>query len=364
MKSSDFKLVILFFVSISILGCKKNKENSIRTPISSNTYKTLVAKPAQIKNEINLTGRVEAKQKVQIVSEVQGFYRFSSKEFKDGTLFKKGEVLLKIEDKKFRYNLEGKRSQFISTLTQVLADIEIDYPIEFEDWRAYVFSLQSSEVLPILPKCNNQQLKFFLNSKKIYTSYYQIKSLEETLNDYTVYAPFTGSLTNANLDIGNLIRPGVVLGEIINTETYEIRTSISIDYLKDFHLNQQVVLEIPNLNKTIQAEIVRIGTTIDPTTQGVPIYLEVPGEHLKIGMYVEAKVHTNVFNNALIINKDLLTRDNHVYLLKDSLIVPKSISILKNEKEKVVITGLNSGDIIIAEKLNGNMVGKKGISKK
>jgi multidrug efflux pump subunit AcrA (membrane-fusion protein) len=54
---------------------------------------------------VNFSGRLMSQRKIDVFSEVNGQLVSGTKAFKDGTAFKKGEVLLKLNDSDTRYNI-------------------------------------------------------------------------------------------------------------------------------------------------------------------------------------------------------------------------------------------------------------------
>ncbi len=326
-------------------------------------FQTLTVQPEEVQSTLNLTGRIVPLQKVDIIAEVQGTARNTGKNFEEGTSFRKGELLLSLDDSKFRYNLNAQKSQFTSALVNAMADVQLDYPNEFSKWNAFLQRIDVEKPLPGLPEASSQQLKNFLNNKNIYNLYYNIKSQEETLRDYRIYAPFSGSVTMAMIDVGDLVRPGTKLGEFIRTDVYEVKAAVTASEVAQFNIGQDVELYVRNIDQKVTAKIKRIGTSVDAGTQAVNIFLEVPGKDLKEGMYVEANFVKGSFNNALEVDKDLISRENRVYVIKDSTVVAKEIKVLQTRENKSVITGLDEGDQMITEKVTNPIAGIKAVPK-
>lgn len=319
--------------------------------------------PSEVQITLNLTGRIVPLQKVDVIAEVQGRARNIGKSFEEGTSFRKGELLLSLDDSKFRYNLNAQKSQFTSALVNVMADVQLDYPSEFPKWNAFLKSVDVKEPLPKLPETENQQLKNFLNNKNIYNLYYNIKSQEQTLRDYRIYAPFSGSVTLATIDVGDLVRPGTKLGEFIRTDVYEVKAAVTANEVEQFDIGQKVELYVRNIDQKVTAKITRIGSSVDASTQAVNVFLEVPGKHVKEGMYAEANFVKGSFGDAIEIDKNLISRENRVYVIKDSTVIAKEIEVLQTKENNSVITGLQKGDHLITEKVNNPIAGIKAVPK-
>lgn len=355
---------VLFLLFLPILfwqcGDEPKKEKKKK---DFKEFTTIKVEPTDIQNTLNLTGRIIPLQKVDIIAKVQGTARNTSKSFEEGTSFRKGELLLSLDDSKFRYSLNAQKSQFTSALVNAMADVQLDYPEEFPKWNTFLLSIDVKKPLPELPDADNQQLKNFLNNKNIFNLYYGIKSQEETLRDYRIYAPFSGSVTMAMIDVGDLVRPSTKLGEFIRTDVYEVKAAVTANEVKQFDVGQEVQLFVRNIDQKVTAKIKRIGTSVDASTQAVNIFLEVPGKDLKEGMYVEANFVKGSFENAVEVDKNLISRENRVYIIKDSTVVAKEIKVLQTKESKSVITGLDKGDQMITEKVNNPIAGIKAVPK-
>ncbi|WP_179367654.1 efflux RND transporter periplasmic adaptor subunit [Winogradskyella forsetii] len=357
-----YNTLLLLFLSMLFWQCgeapKKEKKKK-----DYKEFQTLTVEPTEVQNTLNLTGRIVPLQKVDIIAEVQGRARNTGKTFEEGTRFRKGELLLSLDDSKFRYNLNAQKSQFTSALVNAMADVQLDYPREFPKWNAFLQQIDVEKPLPELPDTNSQQLKNFLNNKNIFNLYYGIKSQEETLRDYRIYAPFSGSVTMATIDAGDLVRPGTKLGEFIRTDVYEVKAAVTANEVKQFDIGQEVELYVRNIDQKVTATIKRIGTSVDASTQAVNIFLEVPGKDLKEGMYVEANFVKGAFDNAIEVDKDLISRENRVYVIEDSTVVAKEIKVLQTKEDNSVITGLDKGDQMITEKTTNPIAGIKAVPK-
>lgn len=272
------------------------------------SFNTMRVEPAKIERSLNITGRVIPMQKIDVIAQVQGVAQATAKPFKEGVSFRRGEVLVAIEDTDFSYNLSAQKSQFMNALVRIMSDLKLDYPAYFAEWNSYLSSVDIVKTIPELPEVTDTQLRYFLAANDIFNLYYNLKSQEETLKDFVIYAPFNGAVTMVQMDPGDLVRPGVKLGEFIRTDIYEVKAAVSaadISYLSE---GQSIELSARNLDQKYTAKIDRFGKSIDPATQAVAVYLSVKGKDLKEGMYLEALVSTESFANAVEIPERLVSR--------------------------------------------------------
>ena len=128
-----------------------------------------------------------------------------------------------------------------------MPDLRLDYPDAFEKWQQYLAKLDMSNSTPDLPETTKDNEKYFITGKGIYSSYYNVKSLEQRLSKYSIRAPFSGVLTNADVTKGTLIRSGQKLGEFIQTGIYETEVSVNTSYLNTLKAVSYTHLTLPTI---------------------------------------------------------------------------------------------------------------------
>ena len=202
---------------------------------------------------VKSNGVAEAVKKFELYSEVEGIFEYSSKDFRTGQTYKKGQTLLKINNEEFRANVISAKSDFFNLLVGLMPDIKIDYPDEFKAWQSYVDNFDVQKPLKELPE-PSRQLKYFITGRGILSSYFNIKNLETRLNKFVVRAPFTGVLTNAMINPGTLVRPGQQLGEFIDPSLYEVQIALQKSMIAFVNVNDTVNL------KSLDNDFTAVGT--------------------------------------------------------------------------------------------------------
>ena len=124
------------FLLAKYLIDNKNKPK----PRFDKIVKTVFTESVQNKNTpilITANGNLIAKNKIDIYSEVQGVLLQTSKDFKPGTSFRRGETIIKINSDEFYANLQAQKSNLFNALTAIMPDIRMDYPEEYSKWESY-----------------------------------------------------------------------------------------------------------------------------------------------------------------------------------------------------------------------------------
>jgi multidrug efflux pump subunit AcrA (membrane-fusion protein) len=269
--------VIVLGGGIYFAGIISNKEKR-RRPAPKKSTPTVFYKEVQnsdIPVIIEESGRLVAKNLIEVYAEVQGVMERSKKEFKPGTSFRKGEVLVKIRNNDFYANLQAQKSVLQNLITSVLPDLRLDYPEAYSKWDAYLKDFDMNKSIGKLPETSSDKEKFFITGKNIYTTYYNTKNLEIIYQKYTIRAPFNGILTEALVTPGTVVRQGQKLGELIDPSIYELELSISKSFLSDLVIGKKVeVADAENKEMNWTGKIVRINGKVNSSTQTVQVYRE------------------------------------------------------------------------------------------
>jgi len=306
---------------------------------------------------ITTNGNLDAKNKIELFSEVQGVLIPYSKDFKPGTSFKKGEIILKINSDEFYANLQSQKSNLFNSLTAIMPDIRMDYPEEYSKWETYINNFSLNKPIQALPLTNTDKEKYFISGRGILTSYFNVKNLEVKLEKYTLRAPYNGILTEALVNTGSLIRSGQKLGEFIDPTVYEVSVSVKSQFRGLLQVGKKV--EVFNLERTKswEGKVVRINGKVDAATQTIKAFIEVNGEDLKEGQYLEVLLQAKSEENAYEVSRKLLVDNSKLYVVKDSILDLISVNPVFENKNTVVVKGLENGIQLLSKPIPGAHAG-------
>jgi len=313
--------------------------------------------PDTVDNVVAVTGRLMARKSIQVISEVQGKYVVSAKEFREGESFEKGQIMISVAPAELPMNLKAQKSTFLNTLIQLLPDLKIDYPKEAQVWEAYVNEFNINESLEELPEPADSKLKLFLNSRNIYASYYNLKATEVTLAKYQIAAPFSGMVSSSNINPGMLIRPGQALGTLINPNEYELEFALADNDLKLLKIGDELRFKHPLNQQIVKGKLARIASYIDLNTQTAKVFGRVQGTNLKEGMYVSAEIIASPIVDAIEIDRRLLDEGNKVFLIVENKLQLKEVDVARLAPKSAIIRGLTAGDVLLNQSLSGAFEG-------
>ncbi|MEL6864403.1 MAG: HlyD family efflux transporter periplasmic adaptor subunit [Bacteroidota bacterium] len=332
---------------------KESKEQSLRE------VEVLEVRNQVVTADLDVQGRLAAFDKIDLFAEVSGTLKDNAKAFKVGTRFAKDALMLSLDDEEARLNLLSQKSTLLNAITQMMPDLKIDYPESFSQWEDYLRQFDPEKGIRAFPTPLNDQEKYFIASRNLYTQFYSIKSAETRLNKYNIYAPFSGVITEANINPGSLVRTGQKLGELMNTSSYELEASISLADLKFVRAGDKVVLYSDAVNGQWTGRVRRVSDQIDANTQTVIVFVGVSGKNLREGMYLRGTVSTSQVKSAFRVDRSLLVNQNSVYAVRNDALELLPVEVLRINGTKAIVKGLPDGTEILKQSFNGAFAGMK-----
>ncbi|MEM1320115.1 MAG: HlyD family efflux transporter periplasmic adaptor subunit [Bacteroidota bacterium] len=312
-----------------------------------------------ISTELEVQGRLSAFNKIDIFAEVSGTLKDNAKAFKVGSRFTKDNVLLSIDDEEAHLSLLSQKSSLLNSITRLLPDLKIDYPESFEQWKTYIDHFDVKANIQPLPEPLNDQERYFIASKDLHSLYYNIRSAETRLTKYTIYAPFSGVITEASINPGSLVRSGQKLGELMNANQYELEATISLSDLKHIKIGNIVNVYSDDIKGNWKGRIKRISDQIDASTQNVIVFIGISGPNLREGMYLRGKVNTSTVDQAVEIPRKLLVDQQSVYEVQDGALKLREVKVIRITGNRAVIQGVPDGTQLLKEEYSGIYEGMK-----
>jgi len=328
----------------NIKSSEKNEQN-IRSVLVTKVNNTIV------KNNIKSSGRVVTLNNITISSEVQGRLIGNNK-FKKGSEINKGDIIFKIKSTDLGLLINSKKSRFMSLISSNLADIKLDYGIEYSKWNNFFNSIKLSKDLPDFPDMNSSKEKNYIISRSILAEYLSIKSDEEKLKKYTVRAPFNGVITKSYSDIGGNVNPGSPVVDFIRKGKMEIELTVNKSELNFINIGDKVIFK--ENGEKFTGKIVRKGKFINKNTQSISVFSSINAEASLIynGMYLNAIITTKGTPNVFKITRRAVFESNKIFILdsKNKLRV-KKINIIASEGNEVIIDNLPNNMRVVIEPL-------------
>jgi membrane fusion protein, multidrug efflux system len=260
---------------------------------------------------VQTQGLVEAEDNVLVSAKTPGVV--TNIFVNEGQSVSKGQTLAQLDNAMVLRNMEGLKSQvdLANTVFQRQKNL----------WDQKI----GTEVQYLQAKANKENLEK------------QLASLEEQ-NDMTrIRAPFSGTVDEVIVKLGENASPQAPAFRIVNTSNLKLSAKVSEAFVTNIKQNNKAVVTIPELKKDLDARVTFVGKTIDPLSRtfGVEVKL-VSSPDLRPNMTGVVKV---------------------VYFTEPNAIVVPINVIQTLNKEKIVYVAESDGKNTVARKRVVDVVG-------
>jgi membrane fusion protein (multidrug efflux system) len=369
----DKKVLILRILSIAlgvaIIGgayfiaqSMANRERPVKIKddfVKTKEVDVMAAINTEIPSALEIQGALVAFDKIDIFAEVSGTLLETARPFKVGSYFPKGSLLIKVDEREAKLNLLAQKSTLLNSITQLMPDLKIDYPESFQNWKNYLDQFDAEKPLAAFPEAVTDQEKYFIASRNLYTQYYNIQSLEERLDKYKLFAPFGGVITQSSINSGALVRAGQKLGELMNSNTYELEVTVPLSDLKYIKPGYKVSLYSDDIEGSWSGKIKRINDQVESNTQTVKVFISVSGKGLREGMYMRGEIEGSFIQNAILLPRELLIDQNKVYHVQDTILTTMLVDVVKITEGGAIVRGIPDGTPLLKTLFPGAFDGLK-----
>ncbi len=336
---------------MGFLSSQKKTTTERPKPEVVNYVRAIAYNPTDIETEVEAYGRVVSSHQLNLTAEVGGRLLAGNLALKAGQNFSRGQLLFKIHSTEQCLSLKARKSTFLNLLASILPDLRIDFSDTYVNWQQYFDAIDLEKDLPELPKAQSSKEKTFLATKNILGEFYNIKSLEENLKKYSVYAPYTGSISMVNVQVGSIVNPGTQIGTIIRTDKLEVQIPIELRDIAFVEVGKRVSIVGQN-GKSLRGEVVRVADLVDPNTQSINVFISVENTQkgdIYDGLYLNTKIPGKVVYNAMSIPRSVIRNKDEVFIVENDVLKTRTIVVQKVNGENAIVSGLNAGDLLVVD---------------
>ena len=159
--------LFLSWAFISFMTKEKPPVDNVSKLATTGLVKVITVDNGDVPIMVKSEGRVYNASMVHLISEVKGEIVAGKHSLKQGTSFKKGELIFSVSNPEGLYALKAARSAFIQLLTTLLPDLKTDFKKDFKKWENYFSAVSANSNLPQLPEIEDDREHLFLSNQTI-----------------------------------------------------------------------------------------------------------------------------------------------------------------------------------------------------
>jgi len=353
------------------MGALKPKPEEKAEVIKAVPVLTEVAIRENVTLSVTAQGEVQPRTQINIVPQVSGKIAYMSPSFIEGGKFKKGDLLVRIDPAEYQLRVTQAQANVAQAQT-VLTREKSESEIARRDWEDLGRGRQASALTLRAPQMAEAEANLSAASA-------MLGEAELQLSRTSIFAPFTGRVTERLVDAGEYVTIGARLGQVYGSDIMDVRLPLTNADLAQAGLTLGFVADAktPGIPVTLTAnvagsyqtwsgEIVRTDSGFDPNTRVLFAYVEVKDPFaqttpLAPGLFVDAEIAGQVIDGTIIIPRAALRGKDEVYVANsDGTLTITQVDLVSSDRDRAVLrSGISPGTAVITSPIRGVADGMK-----
>ncbi len=409
----SMRVVVILGLSLTIaallITLRPKAQRQAKTE-AERLVEVLAVKSEDLNMIIDGYGTVKPRETLKLVAEIKGQIIDIHSSFKEGSFIKKGAVLIKIDPRMYRFEVDRQKIQIKQTevemkkLRQEIKNLDASIKISKSDtalaqadfarlkklssrnvvsqttldqaeqrYLASLERLQAFENRLALTGPLKEQLKAQLDMGKIMLCQAKL-DLEKT----GIIALFDGWVLEKRIENGQHVNAGQYMGSIYKDGALDVEIRIPTKDLKWFvtDLKQDAMPDVEIIFRgnssphKWRGRVARIKAQMNEKTRTLPVVVEIDkdsvkdkiksGIQLRPGMFVTALIKGKKIKQVFVLPRHVVHTGDVVYIMTDNRLKIRPVNILRRFKDSVFIDkGLSDGELVIKSPLSGAVDGMK-----
>lgn len=358
---SPLIILVLAYVTMKLLASFKEEKPKRSATVKPRVVETEIVALEDVPASLVTFGTLSSSQPVTLISEVSGTLLSGNVKFQPSQSFNKGDLLLRVDDRQIKLQLNSTKSDLLTALATLMPEIKVSSPEIFETWQTYFDAINFEDPIQPLPATENQRIKALLARYNVYRLYFSVQDLEIRARKHYFYAPFNGTIVSTQLRVGSTAAPGTRLAEIINLDELEVEIQVPAADVQWIQPGAPVDLSTPDGSVHWMGHIERIGNVIDTRSQSVLAYIKIDDSAEvtpTAGIFLRADIDANTIPNAIKVSRTAVYEQSYVFLIQDAKFAQRNINIAFEGGDYYILNGgLAPGDTLVSELLQGISAG-------
>ena len=326
-----FSLFLLVFSYLLICACKSGKSSpprresgtaGARVPVDA-----MVVQPQLLDNRIFTTGTLLANEEVQLQPEIAG--RVTDVLFTEGGRVKKGEVLIRINDREFKAQLKGK-------------EIEEKQASDVEARARRLFEVKG---------ISQEEYDRVANALGMVKA--QKEVIESQLAKTEIVAPFDGIIGLRYVSQGSYVSTDMLVATMQEIDPIKVEFSVPEKYVKQIKKGTEIKVLVGDSREEYQGLVYAVESRIDLATRTIKARAKIhnPKGDLIPGSFAKVDITLEQLPDAIVIPSGSVIPElsgEKVFICVNGKVrsVPVKTGI-RTEKNTQIVEGLNPQDTLI-----------------
>jgi len=358
---ASLALALLVFVAS---GCAAHSTVAVTTAVATNQ---------ELTTTLDLSGVLVPTQTADISSQIAG--KVTSLGFQTGDSVKAGDVLMQLDTSSLNAQLAQAEASLQSVQAAVgeagsqaaIDKISLDSAQESYN-RVKALSDSGADSQSDLDNATNAldtaQTQYDNASgpalaqaeAAVNTARADINGLDVQLSETTTKSPLDGVLSSRNVNVGEVVSPGVAVMSIVDASSLKLSSTVTQDILPLLALGQEMDVVIDSFpNRVYQGSVTTIGPIAVSTGEIFPIEVTIKNDgHLMDGLAAHASA--SVQESGIVVPSSAVVQisgASYVFVIKDGVASKRLVSTgPKSDTDTLILKGLTAGELVAVTNTN------------
>ena len=315
---------------VVVIGCSNDPQKQAgqgRGRSAAIPVDAVVVKAQSIENKIFTTGTLLANEEVELRPEISG--RVTGVYFDEGRKVKKGDLLLKINDRELQAQLERKK-------------LEEQFAAEDEHRKS-----------ALLEKNGISQEQYDQSLKSLNMLKAEREVIESQIAETEILAPFDGTVGLRYVSEGSYITPSTLVATLQDMDTIKVEFSVPEKYSGQLTNNTKTVVEVGDTGERYIGAIYAIESQIDPATRTLKARASVANTKGKLipGQFAKVEIVLKTIPDAIMVPAGAIIPElngQKVFVCVNGKAQSVKVATdLRTEKLVQITNGLSPNDTLI-----------------
>lgn len=307
------------------------------------TVEVVTARSGTIVERAESVGTARANESITINAKQTGY--IANIPFQEGQKVKANQVLIELENKERRANLDGAKADFDQARA---ARDEISQRLERSRELKKTGNVSDSTL-------DQLESQFRAAEGRVRSAEARVRSVDAQLDDVRINAPFEGRVGLRQVSAGALVQPGTIITTLDDISKIKLDFGVPEVFLGQLKSNLDVsAVSSAFPGRVFRGKITAVDTRVDPATRAVKVNatFDNADEALKPGMFLTASIVLAKREDAVIVPEEAIIGDGSkqfIYIVRDGKTQRREIQIgqrLQGEAE--ILKGVEAGDVVVA----------------
>ncbi|WP_184544166.1 efflux RND transporter periplasmic adaptor subunit [Mucilaginibacter sp. FT3.2] len=291
------------------------------------TVNIMIVKDTAVANDIDVTGSIDANEKVNLVSQTAG--NITGIYFTEGSKVQKGQLLVKVYNQDLEASLAQNQYQ-VTLAKQVEYRNKVLLQKEAISQEEYDTSLTS------------------LNSLKAAADV-----IKAQITRTEIRAPFSGTIGLRNVSPGSYLSPASPIAQLVNIDPAKITFSVPERYLSILGAGSKIRFNTESSRENFTGTVYAIEPSIDVSSRTITVRAKAPNPKglLTAGSFAKINLTLDEIPKTILVPTQAVIPDlksSLVYIYHNGTAITKAVKTdMRTDTKIQIIDGLKPGDSVV-----------------